>query len=230
MLNYQKTLISAKFGFELKDSATFSNDEDNLALDLDTMGLNYSVGDLVLLATCTNGYGDGDWSWVTTGTNIDIHPDDDCDFTQYDYPGGFIGSSIIESGKSTFTTTDVDGWAALSGIIAIFSNATFESWSGVSSGNRDNPQPPGHSVVEGDILIAAGFLDDDAVDMTAPSGYTLIKSNNHTFDLPGPHPARSSSIALAYKVITSTGTEFPGEFGGPGNDEWAGVAYNLREA
>lgn len=89
-----------------------------------------------------------------------------------------------------------------------------------SSGMPNAPQIT--PVTNGAMILAFGFLDDDLVVPTAPSGYTLIKYHQENDD------PRFSTAMVAYKILETAATEDPAAFGGNGSDAWVGAICALR--
>jgi hypothetical protein len=71
------------------------------------------------------------------------------------------------------------------------------------------------------MIVAAGFLDDDAVaaSVTAPSTYTLINAAQN-----------GATVMAAYKLKSPAGADDPAVFGGSGTDSWVGATFALRPA
>ena len=206
----------------LRDSVTFTNDKGNLSLDLDALGLDYAVDDTIIVAFTFDTTSDSSWSWVSTGTDIALlNPRNR---TAYQNPGGYIGTAVIASGKSTLSTTGVSAsaWMGVSGVIASFAGYEYSARTSRRSGTTGMPDPHGLTVATNDIIVAIGLLDDDAITATAPSGYTLINSGNHTYS------GNITTTMMAYK-LSAGATENPGAFGGGGNDRWTAYSYSLTE-
>lgn len=86
------------------------------------------------------------------------------------------------------------------------------------------PDPPAITTVSNDtVIVALGFLDDDAVapSIVAPNGYNFIVAQE---DSSGP-----GCVMAAYLVTTSAGTYNPGAFAGDGSDNWVGATLALRK-
>lgn len=102
---------------------------------------------------------------------------------------------------------------ALRGVAeAIFDNTP----PAVAGGSFGMPNPPLATLTTSDPIlnIIIGFLDDDNITMTAPTNYTLIRTNNYTSG------SNTGTIGAAYRLITQSGSEDPGPFGGGGTDVW----------
>jgi len=192
---------------------TFTSDEGNLDFALNIPGAQ--GGDLIVIFFGFDTGFDDTWSWDTPSLSWSGTP-------PVDETGGFLGTTAaylnyaIWDGVSAIKTTGVGAtsWNALSGVIAAFrGEATFEDVGGAFG----TGMPNGPSIDAGSSLyIAAGFLDDDAITMTAPAGWELAGATSHTFSTHG------GSVALAYNY---DGLNNPGAFGGAGNDDW--LAYTV---
>ena len=90
-----------------------------------------------------------------------------------------------------------------------------------SSGMPNAPQIT--PVTNGAMILVFGFLDDDLVVPTAPSGYTLIKYHQEDNG-----PYYYSTAMVAYKILETAATEDPAAFGGSGSDAWVGAICALR--
>lgn len=77
------------------------------------------------------------------------------------------------------------------------------------------PDAPSASVASGRRSVAFGFLDDDNITMTEPSGYTLTEAGSVTDG-----GSNTLSFICAYNNSTGTGTTNPAAFGGAGDDNW----------
>lgn len=124
--------------------------------------------------------------------------------------------------------TDLEGFRMIAvAFRGVNASTAFDATSpSVTIGTTGNPNPPAITTVTNNAwVIAMGFLDDDRVDMTAPSGYTLIRANGA-----GTTDTESSAIAMAYKLKTPAGLDDPAAFGGAGNDTWVAATAALRPA
>ena len=87
-----------------------------------------------------------------------------------------------------------------------------------TTNTSQTPDPGSITSTNRSIILAIGYLDDDAVtvDVTAPVGFTLC----------GVEQA-SGTIMAAYKIQDAAGTEDPGAFTG-GTDAWVANTIALR--
>lgn len=83
------------------------------------------------------------------------------------------------------------------------------------------PDPPSITTVTNNaMVVVVGFLDDDAVTATAPSGFTLARSANYS----------NGTVMAAYRLKSPAGTEDAGAFGGSGTDSWVAGVLALKPA
>lgn len=83
------------------------------------------------------------------------------------------------------------------------------------------PDPPSISVSTNQMVLAIGFLDDDAIpaaNILPPTGYTSAGSFSFGNDI--------SAVMSAYKKITTSGTEDPGPF----TENWSGIGDDANWA
>ena len=121
----------------------------------------------------------------------------------------------------TLTSTSNDG-GGLTGVCSIYRGFTTFENSAQADSYYGMPNPP--TLAAGSatqLIVLVGCLDDDAVPVTAPSGYTM--SGEISINPPG---GDISTTMVAHKLTTANVTENPAAFGGAGNDYW--VAFTLR--
>jgi hypothetical protein len=90
----------------------------------------------------------------------------------------------------------------------------------ISTNTTGMPDPPSiTTVTNNSVIVACGFLDDDAVasSVTAPSTYTLLNASQN-----------GATVMAAYKTKTPAGADNPAAFGGSGTDSWVGATFALR--
>lgn len=140
-------------------------------------------------------------------------------------PGRWLAWGIWQSGDSNpyfndpSTSTTGNGVYLIAGIWRNTNTTLLNSLE--ASNTRFMPDPPSNSSVAGSkVIIACGGLDDDALNMTAQSGYTLVDSgNSNAF-------GAIASTGMSYKIVSTDVTENPAAFGGGGDDTWK--AHTLR--
>jgi hypothetical protein len=88
------------------------------------------------------------------------------------------------------------------------------------SGMPSSPLVPG--VAANSIVLALGYLDDDNITATAPSGYTLLQTISAS--------TAGFTAMLAYADALTAGDYTPGAFGGSGSDDWLGVTLAVPSA
>lgn len=132
-------------------------------------------------------------------------------YTQRDFAYGFNGTSTRIAATSTTDNLYSVSWSTT------FNEAFFacclipyngKSFSSITFSSVNSTTPSSVSASAGDVVIVAILAQDTAVTFTAPSGYTLIT----TFGSGSGNI--SSHMGVAYKEITTTGTESPGAWGG----------------
>ncbi len=114
--------------------------------------------------------------------------------------------------------------------------AAVQTWRGIDSttaidnsfsndtGTSGMPDPPSHTTSNDNAKrVIIGYLDDDAVTATAPSGFGDIVAGS----LSG---LDSCSIMIASKTEASAGALNPAAFGGSGTDDWRVNHFALRAA
>jgi hypothetical protein len=132
-------------------------------------------------------------------------------YTQQDFASGFNGTATRIAATSTTNNVYNQSWNNggtnyFACCLIPYNNRSFSSIT-FSSVNSTTPSSVSASV--GNVVIVA-ILGQDTTPQTftAPSGYTLITS----FGAGG--SGDGSCMGVAYKVITATGTESPGAWGG----------------
>lgn len=190
---------------------TFTSDQGDLDFTFNVP--EAQVGDLVYISFCFDAGFDDSWSWDTPSLSWADPP-------QLDLTGGFFSSEIVgyenyavwDGTTTTIKTTGVGGtsWRGLSGVICVFRGITTSGGGSFSLGSSGMPNGPAANPGYA-LYVVSGWLDDDAITMTAPSGWTLAAANNHTFS------GNTTSIAVAFNY---DGLNNPDAFGGGGNDQW----------
>jgi hypothetical protein len=147
------------------------------------------------------------------------------------YPGCNFAVQRLASG---FATTFTLGDGRFSTVIGVFRNVTTGTMPprdgtvnqtqalGISS----TPDPPAYTttVGVGTALIACVCLRDyqNKSTVVAPSGYTLVAAEDGIGD------GRSETVAMAYRILSSSGSENPGSFSGfGGSSYWLGECTSL---
>jgi hypothetical protein len=130
-------------------------------------------------------------------------------------PGAFVGYRFVQAGDANpYNDLDAEYWLGLSVVASVFSGVSSFVNSALSFNTIGIPNPPSLTA-SGGLWIATGHLDDDAVTMTAPSGWELSGATSYA-------GSDNSSTAIAYKIAEQTSDD-PGGFGGGGNDAWRAV-------
>ena len=206
-------------GSFLRDYTYTTSEGGEVSLDLDTLGLKYSVGDTVVVMFCAEDNADSSWSWLTTGTNIAIT--DGWDLTGTNDQMSYAGHGVIGSGESTINTEDVGGRLDLQVIfVLIYSGAPTLTYgvTGRASGEADPPTAGACNA--DDHVVVFGHIDDVNGTLTLPSGYSggnvSITNNSATKDI---------TASWGYK-ISAGATENPGTF--TSSTTGAGSAGTIR--
>lgn len=148
---------------------------------------------------------------------------------------GFTNLSILDAGCACYCGHQVcDGTET--GTITVWSSGGANGcavWIKIPSATMDTspseatnsvgmPNPPSRSSMDtAGVALAVGYLDDDNVTMTAPSGYTMAAATYAN--------STGSAVAVAYKFNPAS-TEDPAVFGGGGTDSWVACTFDISEA
>jgi hypothetical protein len=184
----------------------YANEVSNSS-PLDISGITINSGDIIIY-------------WQAKDTASTPGPPSVAGYTEiWSRIGGTGGSSpnIAEyrAADGTETSIPYTDYSTDSGVIAaVFTGATFTRSTNEQNGSGSSATPTAVTVTAGDVCVVVCFIDDDIATLTAPTGYTLV----HTFTVGS--SGSGGSFGMAYKAITSTGTETPGAFGGTYNDRW----------
>lgn len=181
-------------------------------------GAGVQVGDLVVIA-------------MTSDNTVDHNPGftgmtltSEASATTMSNPGQICVYGFWQSGNFNPYVQYVSSAKGrpLAIVAAIFRNTNTSLLNSArSSGIVGMPDPPSISSVAGTkIIVATGHLDDDAITMTAGSGYTLAGAISAT------DGSIRASTGVQYKITSTSTTENPPVFGGGGNDNH--VAFSLR--
>lgn len=92
-----------------------------------------------------------------------------------------------------------------------------------ANGSSGAPNPPAITTeTDGAMILIFGFLANDLVVATAPSGYTLIKYHQE-------NASNSSTAMAAYKILETAAEDDAGTFGvGSGSDNWVACTCAVR--
>ena len=140
-------------------------------------------------------------------------------------PGWLFAYGFRQSGDSStigFSTTSDNG-AALAGVFAVFSGiSSLTNWAGSFQiwGIPDAPNLASASPTK--LIVTTAHVDDNYVFMTPPSGYTLARAHRGINN----SGSQTSSVAVAYKITSTSQAESPSTFGGTVNDMYS--TYTLR--
>jgi hypothetical protein len=139
-------------------------------------------------------------SFVSDGTDTNYT----VAFSDIDFNGtAYVEFSYNNGTDNNYTQTTSTSSSEVLTLLPVY-NGSYTSHS-VSAVNGQTP--PAVSCNDGDVLLVVIFNQDIAppVTVTPPSGYTLLSNEDN-----GGVSGNSAGVAIAYKNITSTGTETPG--------------------
>lgn len=95
----------------------------------------------------------------------------------------------------------------------------------VATNTAGMPNPPSITTVTNNaMVVVVGFLDDDIITATAPTGFTLARSANYG------SAGSGGTVMAAYRVKSPAGTEDAGVFGGGGDDSWVAGTLAFKPA
>ena len=197
-------------------TATYAVNSDTIILP---SGLQ--EGDLVIICSCAGTASQNLPAGYTNGQNAGSS-----DSAAYRWSYKFMGSTPDTTATGLTTSASVHMAFAFRNVDqTIPLDAPSPTVSYVSSSGMPNP-PAINTRTDGAVVIGLGFLDDDNVasSITAPSGYTLIGSDDNTGGSPG------STLMAAFLTATTADSYDPGIFGGTGSDSNNGATLALRPA
>lgn len=107
-------------------------------------------------------------------------------------------------------------------LVAVFRDTDTVGESAEASGATGDPDPPSiTTTVDGSMIVAFGFIDDDVVtSFTVPTGFTTIGAASNSTGYP--------SILAAYYLQETAGTIDPTVMTNDGDDNWWAVSVALR--
>lgn len=191
---------------------TASIDGDEAEINFDLTGAGHASGDLCLIACVDR---DGGATITISGFTVGLRPDasntDDCS----------LFYKTLDGTETTITSSGANLQNNISTILMVLRGVGYSSAEVTELQSTGNIDPPSATVAVGDVVVEIGFNPRDITAITPSTGYTALIAEENTGGGAG------SSIAAAYKVITSAGTENPGVMGGPNNEDWAAVTIPL---
>lgn len=127
-------------------------------------------------------------------------------YTQQDFASNFNGGSTRLAATTTIRNTYNQTWTQSSGTYAAcLIPYNTRSFSSITFSSVNSTTPSSVSASAGNVVIVAILSKNETnVNFTPPSGYTSVEN----FGFGG------SRMGVAYKLITATGTESPGAWGG----------------
>lgn len=151
-----------------------------------------------------------------------------------DLPDGLICYKFADGSESgTTISINRDGGQG-SAVLQVFRNVNTASpfdvgYTSYGTGPFDEGDPDAPAITTASaytLIVAIGLLDDDPVEVTAPSGYS-----NLTYQYDSNSSGASCTTMMASKVLNYAGTENPGAFGiTSGGDAYQSRTYALRKS
>jgi len=173
---------------------------------------DWQDGDIIVLALSSD--------YLNGANAIDLNDQTTINWTAI-YEGNYAGVWAIVAyatldeaqtwGSQTSFLGGAHGWTT---VATVLRNAAYQDHA-LDTGSSGMPTPPeliGFN--SGDLVLAAGHLDDVNMHATAPDGYTIAATDGAIYG------NAYSSTMVAYKV-SEGGAENPDAFGGAASDEWA---------
>jgi hypothetical protein len=171
----------------------------------------------------------GPYSWGGSGfTNLLTRGSDGT------YPGCAFGVRRLTSGFSTTFTVGDGRYSTVIGVFRNVTTGTMPPRDGTVNhtqaiGFSSAPNPPAYTttVGVGTALIACVCLTQyqNKSTVVAPLGYTLVAAEDGTGD------GRTETVAMAYKILSSSGSENPNAFSGfGGSSYWLAECTSLLAA
>lgn len=201
---------SAEFKFAMTAYANY--DFDDIFFNVGAMTPAIAAGDLVVAAFSSS------HTMTRTPTAVGMTMTNASSGGAIHYPGHFAAYGFYQSGDDDYVSFNGSPVGfGISAVLAVFSGVTqrLDSTIGrISSSGMPSPRTcSGASGTK--LFVVTGHLEDDAVTMTAQSGYTMAGSKSQTLQYGGTY---TSTTGMSYKISTSTSNENAGAFGGGGND------------
>jgi hypothetical protein len=136
---------------------------------------------------------------------------------------GFANGAIFQATITSSAETSIGTFTGLvtssNGISYAFRNCGGYARIATSTGSTGMPDAPALTAeFSNTVILAIGFLDDDAVLPTAPAGYVNFASQTS---------ASGFTTMVAMNTITAGGSQNPAAFGGSGNDDWAAATMEM---
>ena len=205
--------------FMFATSGTANSDHDDISYPIGFYGTGtLQNGDLIIAAVSSDNTLTGAPTGPSQMINIDAIAASGISYpghyVEYGYYNTSMGNYLQFNGNPT-------GGAAISGCVAVFRNAGSLQNSNYKYRNPGLPDPDNlSSASPTKLIVLTAHLNRDAINMTAPTGYTLATAKYRQWGSYG------SSTAIAYKITNTSQAEDAGAFGGNASD--ANWAYAFR--
>jgi hypothetical protein len=135
------------------------------------------------------------------------------------FANGAIFLATITSSAETSIGTFTGLVTSSNGIAYALRNCGGYARIATATGSTGMPDAPSLTPEFTDtVILAIGFLDDDAVLPTAPAGYVNFASQTS---------ASGFTTMVAMNTITAGGAQNPAAFGGSGTDDWASATMEM---
>ena len=135
------------------------------------------------------------------------------------FANGAIFQATITSSAETSIGTFTGLVTASNGIAYALRGCGGYARIATSTGTVGMPDPPSLTAeFLNTVILAIGFLDDDAVLPTAPAGYVNLASVTSSAGF---------TTMIAMNTITAGGAQNPAAFGGAGTDDWAAATMEM---
>jgi hypothetical protein len=205
---------------------TFNINANDIDQDVTLPG-SPQENDIVIFAHCSD-------SAVTPGVQTSGYTDIMTDHAALN-PGHESGYKIMGATPDTVVTFQQASTAAgeyTAGVLQVWrdvdTGTPIDATPTTASNTTGMPDAPSYTTVtDGALVFAIGFLDDDndAANVTVPSGYSNLLAHDNTAQAPD-----NATSMIASKELASAGAEDPAAFGGLGTDNWYAVTFALRPA
>jgi hypothetical protein len=148
-------------------------------------------------------------------------------------PAAHIGYKVMGATPDSTVTIGQEGLKFIAGVIQVWRGQDLTTpidvtSTGPDTANTGDPTNPAITTVTNDalVLLFACVDSDDAVTVTAPSGYS-----NTVFGNTGQSSTEiGATTMLASKILTTAGLETPGIWAASSSDKWLAVTVALRPA
>ena len=214
----RKLMAAAGGGIQYIGSVTkvanSEGDWDTVPEALDVLSIA-ETGDLVVIAFSFDSGADATWFWGNEGMSFTAVWNN----TGATNPGAYVGYRFVQAGDEDPYVSGVstNSWGGLTIVASVFRGVSSYENDNNANGASGMPDPP-NLTAAGNLWIATGHLDDDAVtNWGAPTNYTLA-----AYAASPAGDDNRSSTAIAYR-IESLASDNPSAFSGSGTDTWNAI-------